>query len=500
MSHSVRRAEVPRHESEPDRQERAVTASGLVATPSIESSTESSRQARLALGLFAAVLVGAFPLLLALGSYRWFNVDDLGYLVERDAGDIGSLLRPASEHWSTLPALAYRGLWQLFGIRSYAPYQALVVTLHLTTAALLRTVMRRAGVGPWIATAVAVVFVLFGTGHDNMVRADQFGFDGSLVFGLVHLLLADHDGPVDRRDWLGLCAGFAGLLCSGVAVTMTIVVGVAVLLRRGWRLALLHAAPLGLLYALWWFTIARNDPWVQASRRPASTPGDLLRYVATGVGAAVDGIGQIRGVGLAIAIVVSIGFALLWLSRQCNDRRQQAAAPTAMLIGSFGFLVITGLGRAGSAAGPDVARASRYLYVTVALALPAVALAVDVVARRWRWAAPLVLFLLIVGIPGNMQSFLDARHHEGATHQQMRTRVLSLPHVPAAKNAPGWVHPDWRGPAWPITMDWLRSGLASGRIPDPGPINPDTEAELNTQVAKQTYRQIIGRAIIEKDR
>jgi hypothetical protein len=177
-------------------------------------------------------------------------VDELGFLVQSDAGDIRSLLRSANEHWSTLPILAFRCMWRLVGMPSYAPYQALVVTLHLTTAALLRTVMRRAGVGPWIATALAAAFVWFGTGHEGILPAAQIGFDGSLVFGLVHLLLADHDGPVAGRDWGGLCAGVAGLLCSGVAVTMTIAVSLAVLPRRGWRIALLHTAPLGLLYAV----------------------------------------------------------------------------------------------------------------------------------------------------------------------------------------------------------------------------------------------------------
>ena len=50
----------------------------------------------------------------------------------------------------------------------------------------------------------------------------------------------------------------AGLLCSGVAVTMVIVVGIAMLLRRGWRIALLHTAPLGAAYLLWWATSARD--------------------------------------------------------------------------------------------------------------------------------------------------------------------------------------------------------------------------------------------------
>ena len=62
--------------------------------------------------------------------------------------------------------------------------------------------MRRAGVGPWTATIVAAVFVLFGPGEENIVWAFQFTFVGAIMFGLVHLILSDHDGPVDRRDWL----------------------------------------------------------------------------------------------------------------------------------------------------------------------------------------------------------------------------------------------------------------------------------------------------------
>ena len=62
-----------------------------------------------------------------------------------------------------------------------------------------------------------------------------------LLATLCHLLLADHDGPVDRRDYLGLGTGLAALMCSGVAVSMAIVVGLATLMRRGWRIALLHS-------------------------------------------------------------------------------------------------------------------------------------------------------------------------------------------------------------------------------------------------------------------
>ena len=47
------------------------------------------------------------------------------------ATDLGDLLRPHNEHWSTLPILVYRVLWQLFGLRTYVPYQ--LVALLLTS-------------------------------------------------------------------------------------------------------------------------------------------------------------------------------------------------------------------------------------------------------------------------------------------------------------------------------------------------------------------------------
>ncbi len=75
--------------------------------------------------------------------------------------------------------------------------------------------MRRAGVGPWLATAAAGSFVLFGPGSEDIVWAFQIGFTGALAFGLVQLCLCDHDGGIGRRDVLGVGAGLLALMCSG---------------------------------------------------------------------------------------------------------------------------------------------------------------------------------------------------------------------------------------------------------------------------------------------
>ena len=61
--------------------------------------------------------------------------------------------------------------------------------------------------GPWIATAAASLYVLFGSGSQDILIAFQITFTGVLVFGLIQLLLADHAGPIDRRDGLALLAG-----------------------------------------------------------------------------------------------------------------------------------------------------------------------------------------------------------------------------------------------------------------------------------------------------
>src|SRR5207244_1008934 len=176
-----------------------------------------------ALASFAVVEAAAIPLLLWFGNRWWFWADDWDFLAARTGGNFGDLFRAHYQHWTTLPILAYRLLWWLFGIRSYVPYQLMIVTGHLAVAALLRIIMRRAGVGPWIATIAAGAFVFFGSGAENILIAFQITFVGSFVFGLAQLLLADHDGPLNRRDWLALLAGSAGLLCSGVVVTMTFI-------------------------------------------------------------------------------------------------------------------------------------------------------------------------------------------------------------------------------------------------------------------------------------
>src|SRR5258708_25681362 len=84
----------------------------------------------------------------------WFFLDEWDFLANRTAFNVHDLFVAHNEHWVTLPTLAYRGLWWIFGLRTYRPYQLLIVLMHLGLAFLLRPLMRRVGVRPWTATGV----------------------------------------------------------------------------------------------------------------------------------------------------------------------------------------------------------------------------------------------------------------------------------------------------------------------------------------------------------
>jgi predicted lipoprotein with Yx(FWY)xxD motif len=438
--------------------------------------------------VFAAVELGMFIAVLVLARHQWFTHDEWDFIGNRNGGSINDLLRPHNEHWSTLPILVYRGLFNLFGLNSYLPYQTVVLTLHLTAGALLRVIMRRNGVSPWVATAAASLFVLLGAGYQNIIWAFQISFVGSLVFGLGQLLLASHDGPLDRRDWLGLLAGVAGLMCSGVGLTMAVIVGIATLVRRGWRVALFHTGPLALLYGTWWFGYAHryyHGPGIHGGL------GLLARWVETGLQASFEAMGQVPGVSVALAIILVVGLPLAWGRLDREELKRRAAAPAALLIGAIILLVTAGSGRAAVYGVSFVSRNGRYFHLVAALMLPAIAVATDALARRWRVLLPVVLVPFVIGIPGNLEALANPGSL-WATKSQIfyRQSMLSLANSPVASDVPRSIRADnvirvfKPGEQYSVTIGWLLDQKAAGRIPDPN-FNPRVKANAILGLALQ---------------
>jgi hypothetical protein len=448
---------------------------------------------------FYALEALALPLLLRAGRNSWFNVDDWDFLARRTAGSFHDLFRAHFNHWVTLPALVYRVLWPVAGLH-YRPYQVVAVVLHLVAAALLRIVMLRSGVRPWLATLAALVLVAFGYGAENVLVAFQITFVGAFVLGLVQLLLSDHDGPFDRRDALGLLAGFGALLCSGVAITMIAVVALSVMRRRGWRMAAAHVIPLVAIFGAWFVTVGRY------SKPSGSFDPDLglvSKFLWVGVTTTFARLAYVPAIGVVLFAVLVIGLSVRGRPDRLAGSRG-SALPIVMLCGALVFLAVAAVGRSGpviaAAADTPTKRAfiptheqsdhvflvSRYLYMTVALALPAIALACEALIERRRYAAVPLAALLLVGVPGNVREFSRFANGSVATQKSVRTLLLETPRLPLASKFPPSFQPSLFAPG--VTIAWLRDALHDGRLPSP-PASPRSRSTLALFLALQDTKQ-----------
>ena len=421
------------------------------------------RSRRWAWWVFVGVVLAAGVLILArFNGGRWFVLDDWDFLAQRRLGSFADLMRPHNaEHWSTLPIVVYRVLYAVVGLRHHWPYQAVVVGLHLVAVVLLRAVMRRAGVAPWTATITAASLLLFGPGADGILSSFQMTFLGSLVFGLTQLLLADHDGPWDRSDWLGLAAGAAGLMCSGLGVTMVVVVGISTWLRRGWRFAAGHVLPLAALYAIWWQGEGRPH-----ERSPSATFAHVARetaaFAVAGVRYTFVALGHFALLGLVLAAAVVVGLALAWRPGGTSRLRGAGAPVAALLVGALMFLVVSGSGRWFF--GADYASQSRYMYVTVALLLPAVGLAIQSIAQRWSYALPVLLAVLLVATAANAHEFAQQSGKAWAVDHRNLLQALSA--SPLARRVPADVVPSPLADPG-LTIGWLLQARADGKVATP---------------------------------
>ncbi len=423
---------------------------------------------RAALWAFVLVSAAALVYYLALARTQWFFADEWEFLSGRGVNG-SDLLRSHYGHWVAVPIVVYRVLWQVVGLHSYLPYVGVAISLHLLVGALLRVIMRRAGVRPWTATIAASVFVLFGAGAQDVLWAFQITFTGALALGLVHLLLVDHDGPVDRRDGLGLLAGLLALMCSGVAVTMVIVVGVAALLRRGWRVAALHVVPLAVVYGAWWLRYSHGKSAFVGSAH------QIFDWTITGASGVFGALGSVRGVGWLLGAVLVGGGVLALREAGLRATRGSLVLPTALLAGAVAFLLIAAFDRSG--VGASAAKLSRYLHILAALVLPAIAVAIDALARRWRAVGIVALAALVVGIPGNIARADDYARRQRSVDDATRQSLLSIGRDPLARKVPRGMRPDPnRAPT--LTLGWLLDGVASGRVPKTRPSTP-TEALTN---------------------
>jgi hypothetical protein len=421
--------------------------------------------------VFVAYLaVSWWVLIFELGDDRWFRGDDWRFLSGRDGGDLNDVFRPHDVHPVAVPVLLFRLMFNLFGLE-FTPYLILIVTMHLGLVALLRCVIRRAGVGPWIASSAAGALVLFGPGEQNIHWVFQITFVSSMLLGLTQLVLADHDGPVDRRDVIGVAAGVVAVLSSSVGPLMVVAVALAALLRRGWRPAVLHALPPTVAYLAW--VVLANPPDYELDRPPIGVVWDWIHGGTVGT---VKALGHGRTIGVLLLVMLAAGLVVLARTLPFEDLRRRAAVPVALLACVPLLFVLTSRLRWNFGLG--AARSSRYLYIGALLSLPILALAGDALARRWRLATVPVVLVLLAGVPGNAgefgESIFNAKYFEA-----QRQMVLGLPRADEARQVPRSVRPlEDQLPGSALTIGWLLDRLDEGELPDPGRPDPEVTARF----------------------
>ena len=201
-------------------------------------------------------LVAAVPVLAWINRDQWFAGDEWQIITTNGLGSNparASVFAPHFEHWATLGILVYKALYGVFALRSYVPYLAVFFAVILAVAHLSWRLLLRIGVVPAYATAVAAL---------TMVMARRMGepvdrvADGGHRPGGAGLRRAARHARARSAGATGLrsssCCSCVALMCSGTGVTMTVVVALAALLRRGWRVTLGIVAVPAAVYALWY--------------------------------------------------------------------------------------------------------------------------------------------------------------------------------------------------------------------------------------------------------
>ena len=300
-------------------------------------------------------------------------------------------------------------------------------------------------------------------------RAFQIGFLGSVALGLGTMLLVNHAGTWQRRDWAGIVLAVFALLWSGVSVLLIVVCTLVVLLRRGIKPAAAFALVPAIVYIVW---AVVYPPATTLAAPSVSAFADLVwGYVATGLSTAADAF------VLDAPLLGSVGLLLLaiYLVRTAERATTQVAAAYACAAGAGAQYVLSAYGR--WELGVRQSTESRYGYITIVLLAPAIAMVADrlLAGRSMVTRVGFVVLALLV-TASNAHLLRTAATDEAVRELPIRKAILAAAQiandptqrlVPDARPEPRY-SPD-------LTVADLRRFGANGELPS---LRPSLEDQL----------------------
>lgn len=341
-------------------------------------------------------LLVAVPVLLVANRGQWFFKDDWEAITRRLGQPGGvSIWAPHNEHWSTLPILAFRALFAGFGLRTYWPWIVLLIAIHLVLVHLAWRLCLHAGAGPGVATVVALILAVLGSGAENLLWGFQIGFDGAVAATLGMAVLLDHPQVSLRRGVAAVALAVVALMCAGISLPLLILPGLVCLVRhRVVRTAAIFVVPAA-IYLTWY----RFEGSAATVASPGS-PGQYLRYVVTGLWNSVADAGGGRAAP-AVAVIALVTAAVLVRRRPGTVSHPAVVLQAASALTVLALFLSIGIGRASL--GGVQAGSSRYVYIAAMAGAPLVAGAAGVLLR-WRPAltalplAVVALFALLTNV------------------------------------------------------------------------------------------------------
>jgi hypothetical protein len=251
---------------------------------------------------------------------------------------------------------------------------------------------------------------------------------------------------------------------------MVAIVAIVVLLKRGWRVALVHTVPFAAAYVVWASTAGRRD----TGGLQGFGLGTIQGVIRGGFGIVLEAIAPAGYLAIPLGLFLVGGFALAVWQRRRAGTLAELAAPVAMFAAAPLFLAMsTAFNTRKIPAARVFASQSRYVSIVALFLLPVLAVAADAVARRWRVLLPFAVILFVVAIPRNIDYASSQEKINDVLYRSTRRMVLTVPRIPDARDAPRSLEPE-RVRSWRITLGWLRDGLAQGRIPKT-PVTPYEE-------------------------
>ena len=418
-------------------------------------------------------------LLLVVGHGITFVSDEWAFINERQAWDLNTFMRPHNEHWSLVPVLIYKVLLATVGLRTYLPYQIVVVLLHLVTAAALLQLLRREA-GPLLALCGAGLFLVLGYGGENLLWPALIGWNAAMAAGAWALVLALGECRRTRQLAVAVLLVIA-VASSGVGLFFLVVVALAILLTAERKRQLWVVVPAAVIYGAWYLQIGRTA--VQSGLLDQAHLRDVPDYMFLGIGNAfgrVVGWGPEPGKIIAILVIV----ATLWRLLGARPILLGAALGLVGLLVQFG---LTGLSRVQF--GIDQAESPRYVYTGaffVLLILASWLATLRISTRRPRSMVVLGI-LLAVAVAANLyglvgiRSYLINLSNETRAAMILITRYGGTPSLPATA---GWLSVPNRN-----TLEQLSAAFGSplqdSLLPAPDPPNTAFDSVLFDLVGNQ---------------